>query len=496
MTQARSSTGTPSPMAGWKWPLALGLPALGIGAFFLFTQASAPPPKNVILMIADGSGANTIAASGMYTGKLGKQIFEGAAWTKSWASTYPLRVSRAPKTDPLDKVQDPEVVYDSARAWDTTPVTTTKEGFPDHFRGYRWHKDSAPDSANSLTSVVTGEKTYDGAINVDGNGNKLPTLAEHAAAAGKSVGAVTTVEISDATPAVGGGAHNISRANRPAIANEMFNSGTLSVIMGAGNPDYDNDGGLRAQPIYQWIGADDWAELKAGTHPGKFTLIQTKQAFEALARAASPPAKLVGIVRSFNATEVNRAGAKPDAEEPYSVPRRTDVPSLTTMVQGALNILDNNPRGMFLLIEGGAPDRAMHANNIGRMIEERIEFDDAIAAVSAYLNANTAGNNWSNTLVIVTADHDHLLMGPDSDTVPFQPLTDRGVKHVPGYRWQYNQHSNQLVPLFARGPKANMFAACAARGDAYTDAQGRKFGRGAYIDQTQIFAIIDRDRCT
>ena len=41
--------------------MADGLPALGIGAFSLFTQASAPAPKNVILMIADGSGANSIA---------------------------------------------------------------------------------------------------------------------------------------------------------------------------------------------------------------------------------------------------------------------------------------------------------------------------------------------------------------------------------------------------------------------------------------------------
>jgi alkaline phosphatase len=496
MNQSRSSAGVPSRKAAWKWPLALGLPALGIGVFSLFTQASAPPPKNVILMIADGSGANSIAATGMYTGKLGKQIFDGTAWTKSWVSTYPLRASDTPKPAPLDKQQDPDAVYDSRRAWDTTPVATTKEGFPDHFRAYRWHKDNAPDSANSLTAVVTGKKTYDGAINVDGNGNQLPTLAEHAAAAGKSVGAVTTVEISDATPAVGGGAHNISRANRPAIANEMLGAGTLSVIMGAGNPDYDNDGGLRAQPNYQWIGADDWAELKAGNHPGKYTLIQTKQAFEALATAASTPAKLVGIVRSFNSTEFDRAGAKPATEEPYSVPRRTDVPTLSTMVQGALNILDNNPRGMFVLIEGGATDRAMHANNIGRMIEERIEFDDAVAAVSAYLDANIAGNNWSNTLVIVTADHDHLLMGPESDTVPFQDLTDKGIKHVPGYRWQYNQHSNQLVPLFARGPKATMFAACATRRDAYTDVQGRKFGRGPYIDQTQIFAILDKNRCT
>ena len=98
-------------------------------------------------------------------------------------------------------------------------------------------------------------------------------------------------------------------------------------------------------------------------------------------------------------------------------------------------------------------------------------------------DAGTAGNNWSNTLVIVTADHDHLLLGPDSDTVPFQDLVDKGVKKVPGYRWQASGHSNLLVPLFARGPRAEMFASCATRRDSYTDAKGRTFGRGLYIDQ-------------
>ena len=493
--RSRSSKRTRGALPRWAWAL-LAVPVIGIAGFVFTAQTKVTPVKNVILMIADGSGANTIAATGMYTGKLGKQIFDADTWTKSWASTYPLRADGAPRSEPIEKQQDPDAIYEPSRYWDTTPVTTVKFGFADRFRAYRWHKDNAPDSADSLTAVVTGHKTYDGAINVDGNGKKLSTFAEHEAAAGKAVGVVTTVAMSDATPAVAGGAHNVARDNRPQIASEMFNAGILSVIMGAGNPDYDNDGKLRTKPDYGWIGEEDWRKIKEGTHPGRFAFIQTKQSFEALATIASPPSRLVGIVQSFDATQSDRSGAKPAEEEPYSVPRRDDVPSLSTMVNGALNVLDGNPNGMFLMIEGGAVDRMMHANNIGRMIEEKIEFDEAVAAVSAYLDANTAGNNWTNTLVIVTADHDHLLLGPDSDTVPFQDLVDKGVKKVPGYRWQANVHSNLLVPLFARGPRADMFASCASKQDSFTDAKGRKFGRGLYIDQTQMFAILDKDRCS
>jgi alkaline phosphatase len=138
----------------------------------------------------------------------------------------------------------------------------------------------------------------------------------------------------------------------------------------------------------------------------------------------------------------------------------------------------------------------MHANNIGRTIEEKMEFDEAVEAVSTYLDANTAGNNWSNTLVIVTGDHDHLLLGPESDMIPYQPLVDRGAGHVPGHKWQHTGHSNQLVPLYARGPGANTVLACANQRDAFNDRSGRTFGRGAYLDQTEVFAVISGRRCS
>ena len=453
--------------------------------------------KNVILMISDGTGTNTIAATGMYTGKLGKQVFDGPNWTKSYVSTYPLRSGRNPIPGSVGLTQDPETVYDPSKNWDSTRVTTMTAGRPDHFAGYGWNKRTAPDSANTISAVVTGHKTYNTAVNVDGNGRNLTTFAEVAHRAGKSIGIVTTVQFSDATPAGSGGAHNASRYNRTAIAAEMLSAGVLNVIMGSGNPDYDNDGVRRRQPNYDWISATDWSDLKRGTHKGGFKLIEEVRDFAALAAAATTPAKVVGLARSFDSTQAHRARANPASETPFSVPRRTDVPSLKTMALGALNVLDNDPDGMFLMIEGGAVDDAMHANNIGRMIEEKMEFDDAVEAVSSYLDGNTGGNNWSNTLVIVTGDHDHMLMGPDSDTVPYQGLSDRGPGRVPAYKWQHTNHSNELLPLYARGLGANLFPTCADQRDAFTDREGRTFGRGAYLDQTEIFAVMSGNgRCS
>lgn len=452
------------------------------------------PIKNVILMIADGSGANSIAATGMYTGKLGKEIFDGPEWTKTYVSTYPLRTGEKAIPGPDGLRQDPDTIYDPAKNWDTTPADPRQGRFADRFEGYRWTKRTAPDSANTMVAAVTGMKSYNAAINVDGSGEKLLTFAERAARAGKAVGIVTTVEFSDATPAVTGGAHNVSRANHHEIAHEMLSTNTIRVVMGAGHPEYDNDGMKRETPNYDWISAEDWTGLKAGANG--FFLIDSKEQFEALARSTAPPRKIAGFVRSFNGTHVYRAGANPTNEAPYSVPRRNDVPSLATMARGALNILSRDLDGIFLMVEGGGVDRAMHANNIGRMIEERVEFNEAVAEVAAFITSGVNGNNWSNTLLIVTADHDHLLLGPDSDTVPYQPLVNKGMGQVPGYRWQSASHSNQLVPLFARGMGAATVRTCAARTDAHTDAMGRRFGRGAYMDQTQILPLmLGNPRC-
>src|SRR4029079_18525186 len=142
---------------------------------------------------------------------------------------------------------------------------------------------------------------------------------------------------------------------------------------------------------YGWISATDWTALKSGTHASGFRLIQDKAEFDALLANTNPPRKLMGIAHSFNSTQANRAGAQPATEAPYSVPRKTDVPDLPTMARGALNILDRNPQGLFFVIEGGAVDRAEHATNIGRMMEEKTEFDTTVAAISAYLDANTNG---------------------------------------------------------------------------------------------------------
>ena len=102
--------------------------------------------------------------------------------------------------------------------------------------------------------MATGVKIYDGVLNIATDGTtQLKTITEIANDTNKSSGVVTTVEWSHATPA-GMYAHNSSRNNVCSIAKEMVSSTSpLSVIMGAGNPGYD-DNGNTATKTAQYVG--------------------------------------------------------------------------------------------------------------------------------------------------------------------------------------------------------------------------------------------------
>ena len=114
-----------------------------------------------------------------------------------------------------DSSRIPLTVYDPAQNYDATPVAgVNAAGYERAFAGYDWNRATYPDSANTASAIATGAKSYNNAIDVDGNGHALANLAELAHSLGKSTGVVSTVQFSDATPAATGGANNISRANR------------------------------------------------------------------------------------------------------------------------------------------------------------------------------------------------------------------------------------------------------------------------------------------
>lgn len=439
---------------------------ISAGAGFLCAEES---PKNVILIIGDGAGYGSWETHrAAYALDSDSHLCAGSEWLQLSCSTFPLNRSPVPL---FSGQQDSNVIYDPDLAWGKDTKISDVKNFPP----YRWLKKTWTDSAASATALSSGSKTYNSSINRDDFGRPLLTLAEHSKQVGRSVGIITTVEISHATPAAFGGAHQLSRELYSDIAAEILADTVLDVWMGAGHPFYDNDG----RPIkdtsradYRYLGGKDNTEkLLSGTHPGGWKFIEKRSDFQKMISDAASP-RVLGV---FQAHETR------DAFRSEGLPRLETVPTLPEMSLAALNLLDNNPHGFFLMIEAGAIDWMNHANHGERMIEEFEEMVQTVNAVSARLDRNEGGANWENTLVIVTADHETgLLLGRDSDKHPFSPILPDG-KGKAAFRYHSDYHSNMLVPVRLRG-------AGASGAKDYIRAQDPV--RGPYLDNTDLFQLM------
>ena len=457
-----------------------------LGLNVVNAQEKVPAVKNVIVMIADGAGFTTLEAARYWTGEL--FLYDADDWTKYAMSTYTFGKSKDVKQ------QDPERIYDSKKAWNTKPVEGELRGCPFEFEGYKWHRTIFPDSSATMTAMMTGVRTNNGMLNVGPHGKKLVSVAEVAKKAGKKVGTLSTVPFSHATPASGGGAHNSNRRDYVNLANEMLTAGTLDVIGGSGNPDYDVNSleVSEDKKNYRYAGGKEtWEQLKKGTHPNGWKLIESREAIQELGNATDIPDEPIIMVPKVS--ESFQVWRKSDSDRRYTQPgqdpRNEQVPTLAELTAAALNVLGKGDKGFFLQVEGGAVDKANHANMLGRSIEEYMEFHDAVEVVDQYLKNNTDGNNWNNTLVIVTADHDHLLLGPNADKIPFQQLVDNGAGKMPGYRWFSNSHSNFPVPFFAKGQGVEMFQQLPKQNDIYV-IDDRQYGYGPYFHQVDMGRIL------
>jgi len=407
-----------------------------------FAQDEKPAAKNIILLIGDGMGFNQVLAGDYYQhGETGKQVYQG--WTTYAMSTYAFNGEYTPE----------------------------KSG------DFEYLKKGANDSAATASTMATGVATYRGAISLGPppDREELFRITDLAEEEGKSTGVVSSVLFNHATPA-SFLAHNRSRNNYDEISNDMLVESAAEVIMGAGHPAYDKDGNpvethegdpdLEIESSFARLGGKQvWDNLQAGTlgadadgdgEADPWTFIDAKGDFQQLTEGETPQ-RVFGLAPVATTLQLERSGDPEVA--PYTDPFIETVPSLETMTLGALNILDNNDNGFFLMVEGGAIDWAGHANVAGRMVEEQIAFNDAIAAVAEWVEENSS---WDETLVIVTADHEcGYVLGPESgaDADPqLKPVINNGKGKQPGFEFYSTGHTNQLVPLYVKGPGETLFA--------------------------------------
>lgn len=432
------------------------------------TAGEQPKAKNIIVMVADGWGFNHVEAADYYQyGELGKQVYE-----REFA-LYPMSTFSANGFG-----------YDSSKSAE-----------------FDYLLKGAADSAATATAMSSGVKTLNGAIGMGPDGKPLEHAIEVAERAGKATGVVTSVQWSHATPAAFV-AHDKSRGQYEIIAQQMVNDSACEVIMGAGNPEFDNEGnpvtaegaeGSSGKPdkTYRFVGGEKlWRALAAGEAGGDcdgdgiadpWTLVQSKDDIQKLMTGETPK-RVLATVQVSETLQVSRKGVDERREDdaPFQTPLLTTVPTLPEMALAAINVLDDDPDGFFLMIEGGAVDWASHANATGRMIEEMISYNSAVEAVVQWVEANSS---WDETLVIVTGDHEcGFVLGPGSKP-ELKPIVNNGKGNMPGFEFYHKSHTNQLIPCYVKGVGAELFKEAAKNEDPK---------RGRYIDNTDIGLIAKR----
>ena len=310
---------------------------------------------------------------------------------------------------------------------------------------------------------------------------------------GKSTGVITSVPLSHATPACFV-AHDSSRGNYVDIAGEMIMESAVDVIMGCGHPYYDKMGNFTGFHDYSMVGGKKvWNAFLSGkagsdadgdSHPDYWEFIDDRADFQSMMTGPTPT-RVIGIPKVRRTLQEGRAGdSNADA---FVVPFNENVPTLVEMTKAALNILDENENGFFLMVEGGAVDWAAHGNLSGRMIEEEIDFNKSIEAAIEWLNVNSS---WDETTIIITADHETgYLTGPGSNDTSivkeglelWKPLANNGKGNMPEMQWNSGSHTNSLVPFFAKGALAEEFRKYAVNKDPV---------RGTYIDNADVGTFL------
>ena len=450
----------------------------------LLAQDSPKKAKNVILMVGDGMGFNEhIIGSYWRYGELGKNACDSFPFHCA-ATTFAAKGKNI--TVPYHHPG-----YDPKAFW-SGPAGMNASG----------NIVSTTDSAAAGSALNTGNKTFNGGLGIDTSGKPVELTSDVALAAGKSVGAVTTVILTDATPA----AVYARSQSRSSFAEIFVQSDKLTVLMGGGHPCFDGYGKALAYDKfnYNYIGGKDiWEKILSPDRYCGFTFIDRAENFEQLAQGKDLPDKVLGLVRvqgDMPPLDGTPTDAKVSPEDSAKILGKYDtkeIPTLSTMSLAALNVLAQNENGFYLMIEGGAIDHAGHANNALHVAFEHTGFSKAIDTVVQWVENNSS---WDETVLLITADHETgFAWGKgswvdkndngkfdlnDDEFVDYMPVVNEGHGKVPGAQFMTGGHTNSLVPVWGIGPGMEELEKSVYGIDE--EAAKRWNFSGKYIDNTDI----------
>ncbi len=223
------------------------------------------------------------------------------------------------------------------------------------------------DSAAAATAFASGVRTYRGAIGVNPDTVPVPNVLERAKDRGMATGLIATSSITHATPAAFA-AHTPSRQMHFEIAKQMVEL-EVDVLLGGGRAYFD-----------------------ASRRPDGRDLITELRNRGAYAGSESE-------LRALNLARTQRLTGLFVEDHLPTAPRRS--PSLPDMTAAALDVLDRDPDGFFLMVESSQPDWLGHDNEpLDALVAEMLDFDASIRKGLEYQAQNP------ETLILVLGDHE------------------------------------------------------------------------------------------
>lgn len=228
------------------------------------------------------------------------------------------------------------------------------------------------DSAAAATALGSGTRVRNGAINMLPDGTTLRPILPLLKERGIGTGLVTTATVTHATPA-GFAAQVERRGDEHLIAPQYLD--VVDVVLGGGSRFFDSKD--------RRDGRDVPAEYAATGYRVARTTAELNKSTDS--------AKVLGLFS--------------EGHMPYTIDHladeqmRRDVPTLAEMTRASLEVLDRNPDGFLLQVEGARVDHAAHANDAAGILWDQLAFDDAVGVALEYA-AKRPG-----TLIVVTSDH-------------------------------------------------------------------------------------------
>jgi len=258
----------------------------------------------------------------------------------------------------------------------------------------------ATDSANSMSAYMTGHKSAVNALGVYAGNDPDPAKHPHVEtmaellkrAAGMRIGIVTTAEIQDATPAA-------------VFAHTRLRSSYVDIMDQALRPEQQADvilGGGRATLLPKSVKGSkrkDERDLVAEFKAQGFQYAATRTELTKV-MAGRTPEKLLG---SFHTGNLNVYLDRQVTPNPTVLGDFPNQPGLVEMTKAAIEVLEAKDEPFFLMVEGASIDKSEHPLDGPRALYDTIEFDQAIGAAKAWAAKR------GDTLIVVTADHNHAM---------------------------------------------------------------------------------------